>query len=112
MTVQLMVFIIALLAIAVFYKNFNACVYFIVIVDIFLRVFTYLKTYILRDDAFDFLSLIPSNVLALLQSFDMGVLNDIVLALYIIVYIVFEVLIVRALVKKRYWGETWKKDLH
>lgn len=102
MTVQLMIFIIALLAIIFFYKSFNAAVYFIVIIDIFLRIFTYLKTYILRDDAFDFLTLIPANILELLQSFDLGVFNDVLLAVYIVVYIVFEVLIIKTFVKKKF----------
>ena len=65
-------------------------------------IFTYLKTYILRDDAFDFLTLIPSNVLSLLQSFDLGALNDILLAVYIVVYIVFEVLIIKTFIKKKF----------
>lgn len=102
MTVQLIIFLLALVAVVVFFRNFNACIYFIVIVDILLRIFTYLKTYILRADAFDFLGLIPSDVPAIIQSFDLGIFNDIVMFLYIVVYIIFEVLIIRTFVNKKF----------
>ncbi len=102
MTVQLMILILALVAVIILFKNFNACIYFIVIVDILLRIFTYLKTYILKDDAFDFLSLIPTNVPAILQSFDLGMFNDIVMFLYVVIYIIFEVLIIKTFINKKF----------
>lgn len=102
MQIQFMIFLIALIAVIVFFKNFNACVYFVVMVDIFLRIFTYLKTYILKDGAFDFLGLIPTNVPAIIQSFDMGVFNEIIMILYLIIYIVFEVLIIKTFIRKKF----------
>lgn len=102
MTVQLMIFILALVAVIIFFKNFNACVYFIVIVDILLRIFTYLKTYILKDDAFDFLAFIPANIPSIIQSFDLGMFNDVVMFLYVVIYIVFEVLIIKIFINKKF----------
>ena len=102
MTIQLIIFLLALAAVVIFFRNFNACIYFIVIVDIILRIFTYLKTYILRDDAFDFLALIPTNVPAIIQSFDLGMFNDVIMFLYVVVYIIFEILIIRTFVNKKF----------
>lgn len=102
MTVQLIIFLLALLAVIFFYKNFNSCVYFVVIVDIFLRIVTYLKLNILKDGAFDFLGFIPADVPSIINSFDLGIFNEILIAVYIIIYIVFEVLIIRQFVKRKY----------
>ena len=102
MTAQLIVFILALVAVIFFFKNFNACVYFIVMVDIFLRIVTYLKLHYLKDGAFRFLDAIPGNVLDILNSFDLGAFNEILVVLYIIVYIIFEVLLIRFFIKRKF----------
>ena len=88
MTVQLVIFILALAAIIFFFKNFNACVYFVVMIDIFLRIVTFLTEHYLRADAFSFLDAIPSSVLAMLNSFKMGVLNEVLVIIYVIIYII------------------------
>ena len=102
MTIQLLIFILALIAIIFLFKNFNACVYFVVMVDIFLRIVTYLKINYFRDDAFSFFDTIPSNVLAIINSFELGIFNEILIIAYIIIYIVFEVLLIRIFIKKRF----------
>ena len=102
MTVQLLVFILALVAIIFFFKNFNACVYFIVMIDIFLRIVTYLMENYLRADAFSFLSVIPSSVLEIFNSFELGIINEILVVIYIIVYIIFEVLLIRFFIKRKF----------
>lgn len=102
MTVQLLIFILALVAVIFFFKNFNACVYFVVMIDIFLRIVTYLTQHYLRADAFSFLDAVPSDVLAILNSFDLGVVNEILVIVYIIIYIIFEVLLIRFFIKRKF----------
>ena len=102
MTIELIVFIIALVAIIFFFKNFNACVYFIVMVDIFLRVVTYLIEHYLRADAFSFLESLPSSVLDILNGFSAGIVNEILVIVYIIIYIIFEVLLIRFFIKRKF----------
>ncbi len=102
MTVQLLIFILALIAVIFFFKNFNACVYFVVIVDIFLRVVTALKLNYLRSDAFSFLGVIPGDVPSILRSFDLGVFNEILMIVYLIIYIIFEILIIRLFIKRKF----------
>ena len=102
MTVQLLIFILALAAIIFLFKNFNACVYFVVMVDIFLRIVTYLKLNYFRADAFSFFDVIPSSVLDIINSFELGIFNEIFIIAYIIIYIVFEVLLIRLFIKKRF----------
>lgn len=102
MTVQLLLFILALGAVIFFFKNFNACVYFVVMVDIFLRIVTYLKINYFRDDAFSFFDVIPSSVLDILNALELGVFSEVLSALYVIVYIIFEVLLIRFFVKRKF----------
>lgn len=102
MTVQLIIFLIALFAVIFFFKNFNACVYFVVIVDIFLRIVTYLKANYLRSDAFSFFDFVPADVPSIINSFQLGMFNEIIMVIYIIVYIIFEVLMIRFFVKKKF----------
>ena len=48
MTIPVIVLIIALVLIIVFFKDFHAFVYAFVMIDIFLRIVTYLKMYIIN----------------------------------------------------------------
>lgn len=89
MSISVIVLIIALILIIVFFKDFNAFVYAFVMIDIFLRIVTYLKTYIVRDNAFGFFDFIPESIPAIIKSFDFGTFNDIVMFLYVIIYMIF-----------------------
>ena len=89
MSVSVIVLILALILIIVFFKDFNAFVYAFVMIDIFLRIVTYLKTYIIKDNAFGFFDFIPESIPAILKSFDFGTFNDIVMFLYVIIYMIF-----------------------
>lgn len=102
MSLPLVIFIIALVLIIVFYKDFHAFVYFIVASDIFLRIVTYLKANIIKDSAFAFLGVIPADVPEIIRSFDLGVVTEFFMFLYIVVYIVFEGLLIRMFIRRKF----------
>ena len=102
MSVPLLIFIIALIFIVFFYKDVHAFVYFVVIIDIFLRIITYLKLNILRADAFGFLNYIPENIPSIWSPFITGTFSEILMATYIIVYIIFEVFVIIKFVKRKF----------
>lgn len=89
MSISVIVLIILLVLIIVFFRDFNAFIYSFVMIDIFLRIVTYLKTYLLKDNAFGFFDFIPESIPAILKSFDLGSMNDIVMFLYVLVYMIF-----------------------
>ena len=93
MTVQLIIFLVALVAVIF---------YFIAIIDIFLRIITYLKLNYLRSDAFSFFDFIPSDIPSILNSFELGAFNEILMILYVMVYIIFEVLLIRYFIKRKF----------
>lgn len=102
MSIPFIIFLLGLILVIVFFKNFYAAVYFVVIVDIFLRIVTYLKSTILRDDAFGFFNFIPSDVPSILNSLNLGAFEGIFIALYIVIYIVFEALIISSFFHKKF----------
>ena len=89
MTVPVIILVIALILIIVLFKDFNAFVYSVVMIDIFLRIVTYLKAYIIKDSAFGFLNFIPESIPAIIKSFDLGMFIDIIMFLYIVIYMIF-----------------------
>lgn len=102
MNIPLVIFIIALVLVIFFYKDFNAFVYFVVGVDVFLRIVSYLKAYVIKDSAFSFLGAIPSNVPEIIRSFDLGTLTEIIMFIYVIIYIIFEIYLIRNFIKKKF----------
>ncbi|MBR3898328.1 MAG: hypothetical protein IKJ43_03510 [Bacilli bacterium] len=102
MSIPLVIFIIALVLVVVFYKDVRAFVYFVVMTDIFLRLVTYLKINIIKDTAFSFLNAIPADVPDIIRSFDLGVVTEILIFVYVITYIVFEIFLVRLFVKRKF----------
>ena len=102
MTIPTIILILILVLVIVFFKDFHAFVYSIVMIDIFLRICTYLKLNIIKDTAFPFLSMVPSNVPDVINSFELGFFNDILMFLYIIVYIIFEVFMIGKFVHKKF----------
>ncbi len=102
MNISLVVFVLALILVVVFFKDFHAFVYFVVMCDIFLRIVTYLKVNIIKATAFGFLSAIPADVPAIINSFDLGVVNEILMLIYIIVYIIFESFLIRSFIKRKF----------
>ena len=73
MSISVIVLIILLILIIVFFRDFNAFIYSFVMIDIFLRIITYLKTYLLKDNAFGFFDFVPESISAILKSFDFSV---------------------------------------
>ena len=102
MTIPVIVLIIALILIIIFFKNFNAFVYAIAIIDIFLRIVTYLKTYIIKDSAFGFLNYIPESIPAIIGSFNLGMFNDILMFLYVVIYMIFLGLLISKFVNRKF----------
>jgi len=100
MSIEFIIFLVVLLAVIIFFKSFYSCVYFVVIVDIFLRVVTYLKDNLLRADVFDFLNYIPGSVAQIIKSFDVAILTEVLLFIYILLYIIFEIIIIKQFIKR------------
>lgn len=102
MNIALIVLLIAMVLVIVFYKDFRAFVYFVVFADIFLRIVSYLKTNIIKDTALSFFDFVPASIPSIIDSFDLGIFNEILLFIYFIVYIIFEIFIIRLFIKRKF----------
>lgn len=102
MSIPLVIFIVALILVVIFYKDFHAFVYFVVGVDVFLRLVGYLKANIIKDSAFSFFNAVPSDVPEIIRSFDLGAVTEIFIFVYVIIYIIFEIYLIRNFIKKKF----------
>ena len=102
MYIDVVVLIVLLVVVVMFFKRFSSFVFFMAIVDIFLRIVTYLKMYIIKDNAFGFFDFIPESIPAIIKSFDLGMFNDIVMFLYVLVYMIFLGLLFSKFVNRKF----------
>ena len=102
MSIPLLIFVLALVLVIVFFKDFHAFVYFIVASDIFLRIVTYLKVNYIKDSALGFLSMVPADVPSIIKSLDLGMFTEILIIVYIICYIIFESFLIRNFIIRKF----------
>ena len=102
MTIPFIVLIIALVLIIIFFKDFNAFVYAFVMIDIFLRIVTYLKMNVLKDNAFGFFDFIPESIPAIIRSFNLGTWTDIIMLIYVVIYMIFLGLLFSKFVNRKF----------
>ncbi|MBR3229243.1 MAG: hypothetical protein IKF91_00280 [Bacilli bacterium] len=102
MNIPFLVFVLALILVIVFFKDFHAFVYFVVASDIFLRIVTYLRTYIIKDSALGFLKLVPADVPSIIKSLDLGMFTEILIIIYVICYIIFEGFLIRNFIRRKF----------
>lgn len=96
--------ILAVLLIIVFsvFKKFHSVIYFIVIVDIFLRIATFVKQNITIPEVYTFLNkYIPLSIPNMIDKYLSGILNEILIWAYVGIFIIFEHYIIKTFLKKK-----------
>lgn len=82
-------------------RKFSSFIYFVAIVEIFLRIVTYIKVKFTKGAVFTFLNTyVPANIPTILDSYADGLLLDILIILYVLGFVVFESYLVKTLFKK------------
>lgn len=97
------VIIMAILGAIVFFfkRTFSGFVYAVGMVDIFLRIVAFLKGKILGGSALTFVNRwFPSSIYGLIESYTNGVLETILIWIYVIIMIIFEAYIIKGFIKK------------
>lgn len=97
-----LIIILAVIALVIFFfKRFSNVVYIIVIVDIFLRIVNYINVRFLTGVVHNFIATnFPSSVPAVLAKYSNGLFYDVLMVLFVIVYIIFESYIIRTFFKR------------
>ena len=98
-----LVILLVLIGIVVFiFKKFSSFIYFVAIIDIFLRILTFIKLQISNYEIYSFLNkYIPTSIPGILNAYSSGILNTILVWLYVIGMMIFEFYIIRTFFKKK-----------
>ena len=99
---ELIVLGVSLVIVFLVFKKFRNLIFFVAIVDIFLRIVTFIKQNVTIPELYDFLNkYIPSSIPNIIDKHVSGFINEILIWLYVVVFIIFEYYIIRAFFRKK-----------
>ncbi len=102
MYIDLVILIILAVVVIVYFKRFSSFVYFLAIVDILLRILTFIKNNIPLNDVASLIDkYIPESVLSILSHYTSGVLYTVLAWAFLIMMIFFESYIIKFFIKKK-----------
>lgn len=99
---ELIILIVSLVVVFLVFKKVRNLIFFIAIVDIFLRIVTFIKQNITVPELYDFLNkYIPLSIPNIIDKHVSGIFNEILIWVYVAVFIVFEYYIIRSFFRKK-----------
>ena len=102
MYIDLIVLIILILVVVMFFKRFSSFVFLIAIVDIFLRILTFIKYNIGLADVSALISkYIPENVISIINKYSSGIINTILQWTFVLIMIIFLTYIIKIFLRKK-----------
>lgn len=102
MDLVLIILVISIIIVGIFFKDFKSVIYFVGIVDIFFRLLHKIAALLPVKALSDVVALyIPSSVEAVIDSYSSGILNTILIWLLVLLYIYFEVYLIKYWIKKK-----------
>lgn len=102
MYIDLIVLAVLLILIIMFFKRFSSFVFFMAIVDIFLRIFAFIKDNIGLPDVKAVIDkYLPESVFGIIDKYTTGLPNDILKWAFVIIMIFFLGYIIKIFIKKK-----------
>lgn len=102
MSIDIVLLIILIVAGICFFRSLEGSVYLICILDIFFRILAYVKTNLNVSEISTFINkYFPENIPSIIFKYTDGMLSDILVWVYVVVFIIFLFYIVRDLWDKR-----------
>lgn len=102
MYIDLIILIILILVVIMFFKRFSSFVFFIAIVDLFLRILTYIKYNIgLPDVAALIGKYVPESIMAIIDKYTAGIFQTILEWSFVIIMIIFLSYIIKIFIHKK-----------
>lgn len=102
MYIDLVVFVILILIVIMFFKRFSSFVFFMAIIDIFLRIFAFIKNNIgLRDVAALIDKYFPESVFGIINKYTTGLPNTILKWVFVFIMICFLSYIIKIFIHKK-----------
>lgn len=102
MYIDLIILIILILIVVMFFKRFSSFVFLIAIIDMFLRILTFIKYNIGLPDVSALISkYIPENIIAIINKYSSGIINTILQWIFIVIMIIFLTYIIKIFLRKK-----------
>ena len=102
MYIDLVVLVVLILIVIMYYRRFSSFVYFVAIVDIFLRILTFIKNNVgLPDLAAVIDKYIPESVLAIVGNYTDGIIYTIIAWAFIVIMSIFLFYNTKFFIKKK-----------
>lgn len=99
---DLVVLLVLIAVVVAFFKRFSSFVYFMAIVDIFLRIVTFIKIQLAIPEFTNFVNrYIPASIPSIIDRYSSGIFNTILIWGYVVIFIIFEFYIIRTFFKKK-----------
>ena len=102
MYIDLVILIVLILIVIMFFKRFDSFVYAIAIIEIFLRILTFIKNNIgLKDVSALIGKYLPENIFSIINRYSTGLVNTLLKWAFVIIMGIFLSYIIRIFIKKK-----------
>lgn len=102
MYIDLVVLIILILVVVMFFKRFSSFVFFMAIVDMFLRILTFIKNNIgLKDISYLIGKYLPESIFDIINKYTNGIVSTILEWCFVVIMIIFLSYVVKIFLKKK-----------
>lgn len=102
MYIDLIVLIILVLVVVMFFKRFSSFVFLMAIIDISLRILTFIKNNIGLSDVSALIGkYVPENIFSIINRYSSGIFNTILKWAFVIIMIFFLSYIIKIFIKKK-----------
>ena len=102
MYIDLIVLIVLILVVVMFFKRFSSFVFFMAIIEMFLRILTFIKNNIGLPDVKALINkYIPENIFAIINKYTSGTLATILEWAFVIIMIIFLSYIIKIFIHKK-----------
>lgn len=99
---DLAIFLILLALVIFFFKRFSSFIYFVAIVDIFLRILTFIKNNVNVPELYALINrYIPENVPSIIGKYTNGIIYTILVWIYVIIFCIFLFYVTRTFFRKK-----------
>ena len=102
MDIVLIILVISVIIVALFFKNFKSVVYFLGIVEIFLRLSHRISTLLKIKSVTNFVDkYIPASLVGIINAYSTGILNTVLIWILILLFIFFEWYLIKYWLSKK-----------
>lgn len=99
---DLAIFLILMALVIFFFKRFSSFIYFIAIVDIFLRILTFIKNNVNVPELYALINkYIPENIPSIIGRYTNGIIYTVLVWIYVIIFCIFLFYVTRTFFRKK-----------